>query len=318
MRSKILAAGVLMGMGACAAPAIALPVPITQITFAGSGSLPFTTPTLVVPDADTTVSAGRGLRRYDAHLAKMVELTQYWCQNRKPDFRVDWNYEAENGRVFMGQFPIACRTASNIFRKIGTANTERLTFQYRGNPRSENIPVLDLRGRRVGQFLDLAKSLKPQCIEGAAKRCPGDRLKRSSRPERTPERSVESSAAQCNRAVLRAKNRLEQVKNVQVDRMRRYSLREIYSDAPADRPFSYGFGIRGNGADAVMNSPKFLTALTREIVSGCSDVSAVSFNVSESDWMVRYGLLKNGNVGEFTCLDPEPGLRPKWGTLICL
>jgi hypothetical protein len=165
----------LMGAASLTPMATALQVPITQINFAGSGSLPLTTATFTVPDRNTTISAGQGLRRYDAHVAKMIELTQFWCQGRQPDFTVEWNYEADGGKVFMGQYPMTCRFAGNVFQTIGNGPRERVIISYRGNPRSETIQALDLKAAKAKKFRNLVQTIKPQCIENL-NICPGDSL----------------------------------------------------------------------------------------------------------------------------------------------
>ncbi|HEY9885432.1 MAG TPA: hypothetical protein V6C98_17645, partial [Thermosynechococcaceae cyanobacterium] len=69
-------------------------VPITRIDFAGAGGdFQHRTGTFVVPDRDTTLSAyGGSLRRYDVHIAKMIEVTAaVWCA-RSPNYQgVYWN-----------------------------------------------------------------------------------------------------------------------------------------------------------------------------------------------------------------------------------
>ena len=70
------------------APAIAqTSLPITNIVFFGGGD-GIMTAEFTVPDRNTTISANGGkLRRYDAHIAKMFELTDYECRDQQRD----WN-----------------------------------------------------------------------------------------------------------------------------------------------------------------------------------------------------------------------------------
>ena len=140
-------------------------VPITRIDFAGAGG-DFThrTGLFVVPDRDTTVSAyGGSLRRYDVHIAKMIEVTaSQWC-NPRPNFEgVYWNYEADNGNQFMGEFYISCTTAQQAVKTYGLGRPERTLIYQRGEgPQTVFIPVLDLNGPKVPRFLKFVQTLKP-------------------------------------------------------------------------------------------------------------------------------------------------------------
>ncbi|SRR5579883_338199 len=150
-------------------------VPITRIDFAGAGG-DFThrTGTFVVPDRDTTVSAYGGLlRRYDVHIAKMIEVTNaVWCAQSADYQGVYWNYEAESGDRFMGQFYISCTTACQIVQAYGRGRPERTAIYHRGEgPEITFIPVLNLQGDKVPRFLKFVQTLKPKCIDNL---CPGD------------------------------------------------------------------------------------------------------------------------------------------------
>jgi hypothetical protein len=155
-------------------------VPITRINVARAGGDQFHHwVTLVVPDKNTAVAAyGGELRRYDVHLAKMIELTAHdFCGS--PSRRgAYFNYEADNGRVFMGKFFISCSTARSTVETYGLGKPERTIVQYAGNPETLNVPVLDLRGNKIRQFQQtIVKRLTPECIEtGGKKLCPGDRI----------------------------------------------------------------------------------------------------------------------------------------------
>jgi hypothetical protein len=149
-------------------------VPITRISFAGAGgNFSQRYGTFVVPDQDTAISAyGGALTRYDVHLAKMIEITHFqWCETR-PNYRgVYYNYSADNGRVFMGQFYISCALAKNAVNTFGVGRPEQTVIYNRDNPSVEAIPVLDLNGRKIPEFQRLVQSIRPQCIDQL---CPGD------------------------------------------------------------------------------------------------------------------------------------------------
>ncbi len=149
-------------------------VPITRISFAGAGG-DFTHRygTFVVPDQNTTVPAyGGALRRYDVHIAKMIEIAHFqWCQSDPKYQGVVYNYDAANGAVFMGQIYISCALARKAVQQFGLGRPERTIIENRGNPATVMIPVLDLNGKKIAQFQALVRSLRPQCV---AKLCPGD------------------------------------------------------------------------------------------------------------------------------------------------
>lgn len=151
-------------------------VPINRIDFAGAGgNFNQRYGTFVVPDSDTTVSAyGGKLTLYDVHIAKMIEVTQYrWCSPRKGYKGVYFNYEADNGKVFMGQIYISCQLAARAFSEFGAGRAEQTAIYDRGNgPERIRIPVLDLTGSKIGKFQTLVNSLKPTCVGNT---CPGDR-----------------------------------------------------------------------------------------------------------------------------------------------
>ena len=81
----------------------------------------------VVPDYKTTVPAGGGLRRYDAHIAKMFELTHYECLDRQADRNwngIRWQYYAGSRDIDMGAFNISCNLARDIATAYGLGHSE--------------------------------------------------------------------------------------------------------------------------------------------------------------------------------------------------
>ena len=81
-QSIALAIGTLLILTGATVATAGTEVPITRIDFAGAGGdFHQRQGTFVVPDRDTTVSAyGGSLRRYDVHIAKMIEVTAaVWC-----------------------------------------------------------------------------------------------------------------------------------------------------------------------------------------------------------------------------------------------
>lgn len=158
--------------------AIAIPVPNAYINFARTGvggNFTSRQATFRVSDQTTITKIGKNLRLYEVHLAKMIELTYDFCEDRKSDYIVYWNYEADGGKIFMGKFPLSCQLARETFQTFGTGESEKVKVDYRGNPIHEIIPTLALDSNNSKQFASLVQTLKPECIEGkVTKRCPGD------------------------------------------------------------------------------------------------------------------------------------------------
>lgn len=77
----------------------------------------------------------------------------------------------------------------------------------------------------------------------------------------------------------------------------------------------------GSATQSILNSEKFLTAISIEIINKCSSISMVEFNEYQSDHVESYGLLENNDVGGFKCiLESDPRARKKldWGYVVCL
>jgi hypothetical protein len=160
--------------------ASANPLKDIYVNFAGAGGdFNNRTATIQVPEQSTVIPYANGLRIYDAHVARMIEITEYWCHetDRAPNYTIFWNYEADDGKIFMGEYPITCQFADGTFTTFGSSQTEEITMHHRGNPVTVTIPTLDLNDRTADQFINLALSIEPQCIElGRDRLCPGDKF----------------------------------------------------------------------------------------------------------------------------------------------
>jgi hypothetical protein len=152
-------------------------VPNANINFAGAGGdFNNRTVTMQVPESSTVETLDNGLRLYDAHIARMIEVTEYWCHetDRAANYTIFWNYEADSGKIFMGEYPITCQFADSTFTTFGSSQTEKITIHHRGNPTTVTIPTLDLNGSTAEHFINLSLSIEPQCIEvGRDRICPG-------------------------------------------------------------------------------------------------------------------------------------------------
>ena len=115
---------------------------------------------LKVPDKYTTLPAyGGRLRLYDVHIAKMVELTQYFCQkyNYSSDRSYPWYYYVDNGNIDMGRFKISCRLANELSSAYGLGKVERTET----DTRPIMVPTLNITGGKVDKWIRFTNNFKP-------------------------------------------------------------------------------------------------------------------------------------------------------------
>jgi serine/threonine-protein kinase len=121
---------------------------------------------ITVPDDNTTRSAyGGDLRLYDVHIAKMFEVTHYFCQQERRG-EIWWMYRAGGGSINMGRFRISCTQANTIANRFGLGKTETTTIRYsaeEGYRRVETfeIPILNLYGPNIPRWLDFTADFSP-------------------------------------------------------------------------------------------------------------------------------------------------------------
>lgn len=168
-----IALSLVSGQTAIAGPAFSPP----RINFAGAGGNQTQRfGTFVVPDRDTSLFvADSGLTRYDLHVAKMIEIAHFeWCTQRPRFDGVYYNFDADNGKIFMGKLYISCSRAKEAVTRFGTGRPERTVILDRGNPSTVSIPTLNVQGKNAPEFRRLVRSIKPECLN-SPKLCPGDR-----------------------------------------------------------------------------------------------------------------------------------------------
>ena len=125
------------------------------------------TANLTVPDKNTTLSAdGSQLRRYDAHIAKMFEVTHYLCKNDVQG-GIEWGYQAGSGSINMGIFSISCQLADQIASAYGLGIPERTAIRFSQGesvgPLTKNydVPKLNLTGSKLSRWMKFAQRFKP-------------------------------------------------------------------------------------------------------------------------------------------------------------
>jgi hypothetical protein len=138
-----------------------------------------------------------------------------------------------------------------------------------------------------------------------------------------PSKAISQETKQsCEVALLNAKRRIEQGRNITVittvtdgtlsDGSKRYP------DHPDGRPTIIWLEVNGSAADSVMASPVFQRAIASEIIKSCNSVGAVTFIRYQTGWISTVGLMRDGSIQNFECVDydPERG-NPSWGQERC-
>lgn len=124
----------------------------------------------------------------------------------------------------------------------------------------------------------------------------------------------------CISETRRVAQKLVENKNVRL----RFDVKNISKyekDYPYNRPLSLQFSFEGNAAADIMNSPQFLQIATKRIVNNCTNISQVVFGEYATDWSTTIGLMHDGSVKEFKCVNPNNltvSSELKWGETICL
>ncbi len=158
--------------------AAAVPVDNIQVSIAGAGG-DFTgrAATLSTKDKTITKVVKYGLRSYDLHVAKMIEVSNDYCKDRPEDYVMHWNYMAADGTIFMGEYHIPCTLANDTMEKFGSKGMETIPITYAGTEQETTFPALNLTKANAADFAKFVQTLKPSCIEtSGSKICPGDRL----------------------------------------------------------------------------------------------------------------------------------------------
>ncbi len=140
-------------------------LPINSIVFlpSGNGSR---VAELTVPDQDTAASAyGGKLRRYDVHVAKMFEVTDFECRSRNSEDnwnRIIWRYYADNRNIKMGAFDISCSQARDVAVAYGLGQAERTKVFYYRVKATINVPILNITGSKVSNWLGFVQKFRPE------------------------------------------------------------------------------------------------------------------------------------------------------------
>jgi hypothetical protein len=125
-----------------------------------------------------------------------------------------------------------------------------------------------------------------------------------------------NSEQNCLSTIATAKQRLQGNRNLDMI-ARSSNLSQSWQDYPQGRPIEYLFLFKGLAAESIMTSGNLQQYLANQIIKDCSHISMVKFGIQNSGWVHTYGLMPNGKVQIFKCLEPAVGNKPKWGQIIC-
>ncbi len=147
---------------------------LTQKTVAQNTELPMTIHWsdgevffLDVPDKDVNRPAyGGKLKLYDAHVAKMFEVTQHLCQKEPKRTGYNWIYEKNEGLTRIGGFEISCDLANDIAIAYGAGKSESTTVECsRGGracpSKTYSVPILNITGGKVNSWIQFMSRFKP-------------------------------------------------------------------------------------------------------------------------------------------------------------
>jgi len=129
--------------------------------------------------------------------------------------------------------------------------------------------------------------------------------------------SAESERAEnsCKVAMNRAKERITKGRDLRIVSVGNVNAP---SDHPNGRPLILQIVLEGKAAESVMSSPVFQKALASEIIKSCNSVSAVNFGMYRSGWSSMTGLMPDGTIQGFQCLEPDRDMpKISWGQQVC-
>ena len=129
--------------------------------------------------------------------------------------------------------------------------------------------------------------------------------------------SSSSPSYLCQDAIQSVRSQIQTGRNLEVLPTIKRNVSTGYTDAPTGRPDEYVIPLRGAESLNILSSPQMMTTLARQIISQCANVSLVTFGIANSGNIVSLGLMPDGGILIFNCIEPGRGLRPRWGQIVC-
>ncbi|NET62721.1 MAG: hypothetical protein F6K47_43525 [Symploca sp. SIO2E6] len=127
-----------------------------------------------------------------------------------------------------------------------------------------------------------------------------------------------ATSSSCQVALQAVRAKLKELPNLEIASFAKRDISKAYSDYPKERPDRYSIDMRGNQVVNLLNSPQLMTTLATQIIDNCKTVSSVSFGLANTDYGVLLGLMPNGTVQKFECLEPGQARGELvWGRTYC-
>lgn len=121
----------------------------------------------------------------------------------------------------------------------------------------------------------------------------------------------------CTATITAAQNNLKNGRNLELA-IRREDISNDYPDHPENRNYNYLFLMEGAATDSIMNSPQLMKKIAKKIIDNCGSVGSVTFALNYSGWKYSIGLLPNGTIDFFECLEPDDNdNKINWGQEYC-
>jgi hypothetical protein len=132
----------------------------------------------------------------------------------------------------------------------------------------------------------------------------------------TQAQSVKQNS-KCAATLQSVKHKITKGRRVKVVEISKDNISKWYYSYPNNRPLSYFFILQGAATDSILASDKFMTSITREVITNCQKVSNVSFGKYRTDYIMHYGLMPGNKIQEFKCIPPGTNQKLNWGYAIC-
>lgn len=124
--------------------------------------------------------------------------------------------------------------------------------------------------------------------------------------------SIDAETEKCENAIASVESQLQAGRQLTIELS---EIRNVtYSDYPEGRANQYTLAMDGNAVESVLNSSVLMNTLATGIIDRCNSVSLVSFGLYGSGYIVKYGLMNNGEVKIFQC--PEDYDPPYYRDLV--
>lgn len=122
----------------------------------------------------------------------------------------------------------------------------------------------------------------------------------------------------CKVAMNRAKDLITRGRDIRIVSFENVDAPSRYPDHPIGRPLIVQIILEGKAAGSVMFSPVLQKTVASEIIRSCSSVSAIDFGKYQTGWSSMTGLMPDGTIQGFQCLEPSRyGPKPSWGQQTC-